>query len=407
MRTTRRQFLAGLAGASAVASFGGPAPSFLLHAAEEAHDNERILVVVQMTGGNDGLNTVIPYRDEAYYDSRPTLAVPRDEVIRIDDSIGLHPVMTGFGELLEEGQLAIVQGVGYPNPNRSHFESMDIWHTCQRKGESRESGWLGRYLEAAGKSSAADVPAMHLGHEKQPLALASRDVRVPSVRSLEQFRLELGSTDRLEETVRELTTADRAAPDDLLSFVQTTTSSALDASERIAAASGGYRTEVEYPSTELATRLRTVAQLIDAGLGTRIYYVVIDGFDTHSRQKAAHEALLRQVSDGVSVFLKDVAAHGHGDRVLTMCFSEFGRRVQENASEGTDHGAAAPVFLAGVPVTAGPIGVHPRLDDLEGGDLKHHTDFRSVYASLLETWFGVDSEPILGRQFDSIELLKS
>ncbi|QDU37534.1 hypothetical protein Mal4_18480 [Maioricimonas rarisocia] len=407
MKTSRREFLAGLAGASVVASFGGPAPGVLLHAAEEVADHERLLVVVQLSGGNDGLNTVIPFREEAYYENRPTLAVPRDDVIRIDAGTGLNPVMTGFAELLEAGQLAIVQGVGYPQPNRSHFESMDIWHTCRRKDEPRESGWLGRYLEAAGAQNSTDVPAMHLGQEKQPLALASRDVRVPSVRSLERFRLELGSNQRLEEAVRAAVRDERESQDELLAFVQSTTSSALDASERIAAASGGYQSQVEYPATGLGQKLRTVAQLIDAGLGTRIYYVAIDGFDTHSRQKAAHESLLRQVSDAMAVFLRDVAAHGHGERVLAMCFSEFGRRVKENASEGTDHGAAAPVFLLGTPVVSGLIGQHPRLDDLDGGDLKHHTDFRSVYATLLQRWFGVDSEPVLGESYEPVDAIRT
>ncbi len=349
MNASRRKFLATLAGGSAVVSLSGPLPKFLAQAAasEPAGGKDTILVVVQLTGGNDGLNTVVPYSHELYRKARPKLAIPADEVHKINDAIGLHPSARGLSELLEAGKLAIVQGVGYPNPNRSHFESMDVWHTCRRKDSPRSTGWLGRFCDASHKSSDIDAPAIHIGSEKQPLALAAENVRVPSFASPESFRLHEGDSRQLGDAIRKLASQNTEPSDPLLGFVQSSTTSALATSDRITEALRDYRTPVEYPESALAQRLKTVAQLIDADLKTRIYYVELDGFDTHSQQRAAHAALLQQFGGAVAAFVKDVAHHGHGDRTLLVSFSEFGRRVAENASEGTDHGAAAPMFLAG------------------------------------------------------------
>jgi uncharacterized protein (DUF1501 family) len=374
-------------------------------AAEPAGGKDTILVVVQLTGGNDGLNTVVPYNHDEYRKARPKLAIPAKDVLKINDMIGLHPSARGFSDLLEAGKLAVVQGVGYPNPNRSHFESMDVWHTCQRKGNPRSTGWLGRFLDASREAADVDAPAIHVGFEKQPLALAAENVRVPSFGSPESFRLQDGGSRRLRDAICALANRDQGPADPLLGFLQSSTTSALAASERIAEALHDYRTQVTYPESQLATRLKSVAQLIDAGLKTRIYYVELDGFDTHSQQAAAHAALLRQLGGAVRAFIKDVAHHGHGDRTLVMSFSEFGRRVAENASAGTDHGAAAPMFLAGSRVRAGLVGEHPSLNDLDDGDVKFHTDFRQVYATLLERWLGWSSASVLGGEFKSIDVL--
>jgi uncharacterized protein (DUF1501 family) len=406
--TTRRNFLKTSIGTSAVVSLGAAAPQFLLQAcaADSKPKNESILVVVQLSGGNDGLNTVAPFTESAYRKARPSLAVRPQDVLKIDRSFGFHPAAQGFADLLERNQLAIVQGVGYANPNRSHFESMDIWHTCRRKTAVRNDGWLGRFLDESQKGKALDLPALHLGREKQPLALVSRNIRVPSVTSLDRFRLK-GNSGGLRKVIAEIGSASKAPGDDLLGFVQSSTGSALSASEKIEAASGSYKTGISYPETGLAKKLKTVAQLIDSGLKTRIYYVTLDGFDTHSRQGQAHAALLREVSTALDAFIRDLNEHGHGDRVLALTFSEFGRRLQENASKGTDHGAAAPAFLAGNRVKPGLIGKHPSLGDLKDGDVKFHTDFRQVYATVLDGWLGVDSKPILGGQFDPVAALKS
>lgn len=385
MGVTRRDILK----AGAVLSFGGTVPSVLLRAASAPGRADRVLVVVQLSGGNDGLNTVIPFADDAYRRARPTLAVA--DALKIDDAVGFHPALRGFADLLEAGRLAVVQGVGYPEPNRSHFESMDIWHTCRHKGrEPRTEGWLGRALKPGD-----DDPAIHLGGEPQPLALASATLRVPSIASLEEFKLH-GEVDASE-------LVERPRDDDLLEFVRAGTASALASAARVAEAARSYRPAVEYPDTALAHKLRTVAQLVDAGLKTRVYYVMLDGFDTHAKQADAHAALLRILGDAVSAFDRDASEHGH--RVLTMAFSEFGRRLEENASAGTDHGAAAPMFLAGG-VRAGLVGEHPSLADLDEGDVKHHTDFRRVYAAVLEKWLSVESAPVLGGAFEPVEAIK-
>jgi uncharacterized protein (DUF1501 family) len=404
--TTRRQFLTQVAGSGAVLSIGAALPGFWPQAlAGEADSREEsILIVIQLSGGNDGLNTVVPYRDEQYYKARPTLAVPAGDVLKIDDELGFHPAAASLAHLLQDNQLAIVQGVGYPEPNRSHFESMDIWHTCQRKSEPRKTGWLGRYLDRSQADGQADVPAIHLGEEKQPLALAAEDVRVPSIGSLERFRLQ-GNQAELVREVNALPRRQAAGDHDLLSFVETSTTAALSASRRIEQARQGYRSSVSYPEDRFAQHLRTVAQLIEAGLRTRVYYLTLDGFDTHSQQAAAHEGLLRRWSSALQAFLADLEEHGHAQRTLVLTFSEFGRRVQENASAGTDHGAAAPVFVAGKRVQAGLHGKQPSLTDLVDGDLQHHTDFRQVYATLLGNWLGVDSRDILGKTYPPLAVV--
>lgn len=408
MSSNRRDFLKTSLGTSAVLSLGAAVPGFLRAAAAAGTDEkETVLVVVQLSGGNDGLNTVVPFADPAYRSSRPALAIPASDVLKISDSLGFHPSARGLADLLEDNSLTIVQGVGYDQPNRSHFESMDIWHTCQRKSETRITGWLGRYLDAAQADKSGVAMAMHLGHEKQPFALTAEDVRVPSISSLEGFRLHDSGDKDVRSTISKLASSPRQEGDSILGFLQSTTTVALEASQRVEQASRDYKTPVSYPDNELATKLKTVAQLIDSGLGTRVYYVTLDGFDTHSQQPAAHAVLLSQLGDGVSSFIKDINHHGHGDRVAVLAFSEFGRRVAENASEGTDHGAAAPIFLAGGKVRAGLIGDHPSLTDLEDGDLKFHTDYRQVYATVLESWLGWPSKPVLGDRFEPVDAFEA
>jgi uncharacterized protein (DUF1501 family) len=401
MHTNRRDFLRTVAQSATVISLGTHLPGFWRQAAaaEHASKGDTVLVVLQLSGGNDGLNTVVPYADDAYRKARPQLAIGASDVLRIDEQLGFHPAARGLADLLEAGQLAIVQGVGYAQPNRSHFESMDIWHTCQRKGGPRTAGWLGRCFDQLAGTAKGAMPGLHLGGEKQPLALTAENVRVPSISSPEKFRLQAGSDPVLLEAIRDLTGRSHSSDHELLGFLQASTSSALSDSERIAAALREYQTPVKYPENALATKFKTVAQLIAAGMGTRVYYLELDGFDTHSQQAAAHAALWQQAGGSIQAFLNDVAHQGQADRVLVMCFSEFGRRVQENASGGTDHGAAAPMFLAGKRVRRGLIGKHPSLTDLEDGDLKYHTDFRQVYATVLKGWLGWDSTTALGGEF--------
>ncbi|WP_161604608.1 DUF1501 domain-containing protein [Roseiconus nitratireducens] len=400
----RRDFIKCSVGGSLAMGIGSVVPAALCQAADSVPPaGERILVVVQLTGGNDGLNTVIPYADEAYQRSRPKLRIGSADALRLDDSLALHPSLTGIAELIDDAMASIIQGVGYEHPNRSHFESMDIWHTCRRKTESRTEGWLGRYLETAAGRSGGDVPAMHLGRGQQPFALASRNIPVPTVQRLEEFQLRGDPTGSLSQLLRETSSIDDSA-DSLLGFVQSNTESALAASDRVRKAARGYRSDIAYPESELAEKLRIVAQLIDSGLTTRVYYVQLDGFDTHAQQRDTHAILLRQWSDAVNAFIRDLQQHDHHDRVCVMTFSEFGRRVAENASEGTDHGAAGPMFLCGGGLKPGLIGGHPSLTDLQDGDLKHHTDFRRVYAAVLRNWLETDPAPIVGEEFEPAEV---
>jgi uncharacterized protein (DUF1501 family) len=406
MSITRRDFLAAGAGCSAIVASSAVVPQFLLRAAagQKASAGENILVVVQLTGGNDGLNTVVPYADDLYQKNRFTLRQTPGAVHKIDDYLGFHPALDGFVELRDAGKLTVIQGVGYANPNRSHFESMDVWHTAARGADARQTGWLGRCCDAHG-AQAADLPAVHLGSEQQPLALAGLSVHVPSVRSLDAFRLEDSGHHFLRDSIAAANAAPRAEASDLLKHIQATSRAALESSQRVAEVMGNYQSPISYPGTDLAKKLRGVAQLIDAGLGTRIYYVTLDGFDTHSEQGDTHAGLLRELGGAVAAFVSDLTEHGHDRRVLVMAFSEFGRRVKENASRGTDHGAAAPMFLAGGSVKGSVVGRHPSLTDLEDGDLKFHTDFRQVYATVLDRWLGWPSKDVLGKQYETVDVL--
>ena len=419
--TSRRSFLRGSLSSAALVALAPTVPQFLVSASARAAENnaETVLVVLQLSGGNDGLNTVIPFADDEYRKGRPSLAIPAAQVRKVDDSIGLHPSMEGFSKLLEAGQLGIIQGVGYPNPDRSHFSSMDIWHTAMRETGGgvmmsgpdrghRATGWIGRCLDvhAPARGKGGDLPGLHLGSGsgRLPLALVGDEVRVSSVQALEGFKLDDGGNARVRESIQQAAAAQREGDNGLVAFLQRGTLSALDSSRRVQESLRKYKTDVTYPDSGLARRMKTVAQLIDAGLGTRVYYLDIDGFDTHANQGAAHAGLLTEVSGALNAFVKDVEQHGHGKRVMVLTFSEFGRRVRENASQGTDHGAAAPMFVAGGRVKSGLIGRHPSLTDLDEGDLKHHTDFRSVYAAVLEDWLGVASEPVLGKKFAPVKV---
>lgn len=419
---TRRRFLQSTIGTSLAVGIDARVPRSLVAAAEtESQSNEKILVVVQLSGGNDGLNTVIPYADENYRKLRPTLAVPIAEAIKIDDHVALHPSLDGMASLMDDGLCTIVQGVGYDNPNRSHFESMDIWHSCRRKGQSRSDGWIGRFLDANRKMTSGAVPALHFGSGQQPVALLAREVRVPSVQSLDEFRLKSDRAEAFRELVQQLASASgpaesnaqndlvasQAGANDLLGFVQSSTAAALVASDQVEQALDSYDVDTKYPDTELASKLSIIARLIDSDIGARIYYVELDGFDTHAEQGESHAVLLRQWSDAVTAFVRDTAQHGHGERVCVMTFSEFGRRVEENASRGTDHGAAAPLFLAGGGLAAPLFGDQPSLVDLVDGDLKHSIDFRQVYSTLVNDWLSADAKQVVGSGFELLPLFRS
>jgi uncharacterized protein (DUF1501 family) len=407
--TSRREFLK----TSTLLGFGASVPTFLGRTAIAADPagkpgaKDTLLVVVQLTGGNDGLNTVIPYKDDRYYKLRPTIAVPKDQVKGIGGDLGLHPAMDAIGRLLnDQSAVCVVQGVGYPNPSQSHFRSMDIWQGASTAASLTE-GWLGKALKQR------PVPAFHLaaGNEASPLALTGAPVRVPSVTSLQDFQLKTASASGADKVAQKkviegvASGGSSAGSGGLLDFVSRTQLNTYASSDKLASVGKEYDPKVPYPATPLGNRLKLAAQLIDAGIGARVFYVSIDGFDTHAGQGGAagvHANLLRQVSDGISAFYRDLAERGHRDRVCVMTFSEFGRRAAENGSKGTDHGSGAPMFLVGGKVKAGVVGDHPSLTKLEDGNLVHAIDFRRVYAAVLDRWLGVDSKAVLGRGFEPV-----
>lgn len=429
--SSRRSFIGASAwtAGSIAAGMAAPAPWLQALAMSPAQRQDRILVVLQLSGGNDGLNTVIPYRDDEYRRARPTLAIPPAEVLKLNDDLGLHPSLAGVADLFEAGRMSIIQGVGYESPNRSHFESMDIWHSCHRKADRSNAGWLGRYLAEADQAASLDAMALHLGHEQLPLALIGRGVQVPSIASLEQFKLQAASDERIEAVlaasvnpkardssmskkpkVAALAEGEHIAAPELFEFLAASSRTALAASERlnkVLSEKSPTRGLGKFPDSQLAEKLQIVSRLILAGLTTRIYYVALDGFDTHSLQPQGHAALLRQWSEALTAFMACMEETGQSERVLVLTFSEFGRRVQENASQGTDHGAAAPVFLTGAHVNRPLHGQMPSLLDLVDGDQKFHTDFRRIYATLLENWFSAASGEILGGTHRPLDVLRS
>jgi uncharacterized protein (DUF1501 family) len=405
----RRHFLQRTAGLVAI---GATPPAFLSRAAaaDKSDPDQRILVIVQLAGGNDGINTVVPWADDAYHSARPSLAVARDTVLKINDHIGLHPQLAGLKALYDEGAMSIIQGVGYPHPNRSHFRSMDIWNTAQPESEITGDGWLGRALDLSAGRFAGKVPALALGTENLPLALVASRTNVPSIRSLEDYQLRFGEGSASDHQLRQSLARKQAengkpdsAPD--LSFIRQTLGTAIDSAERLKQVAATYQPASPYPQTQLASSLKTVAQLIAGELGTRIFFVSLGGFDTHSRQAGSHSALLAELSGAVSAFFNDLRAHKMADRVMLATYSEFGRRLKENGSLGTDHGAASQMFIVSGAGKAGVFGEHPSLTDLDDGDLKHATDFRSVYATLLDGWLQIPSAPVLGGEFAPVGFL--
>ena len=404
--THRRDFLK----TSTLLGFGASVPGFLGRTAfatphaDKAGAKETILVVVQLTGGNDGLNTVIPRKDAEYAKLRPTIGVPQADVLKLNDDYGLHPMMDGAAKLYADGLMTIVHGVGYPNPSQSHFRSMDVWNAADTK-EVLTEGWLGKAMfhNKAG--------AFHLGGETAPLALQGGTVKAPSIASLAEFQRKFLSSRTADATqqeaiVRSASTIE-AGDNDLLDFVQRTATTTYAAGDRLKLLNKNYDAKQPYPANGLGNKLNLAAQLIDANLGARIYYVSMDGFDTHAGQggkAGSHANLLGEFSSAVTAFVRDLEARGSSRRVTVLAFSEFGRRAKENGSQGTDHGSGAPVMLFGGGLKGGFVGEHPSLTKLHDGNLVHTVDFRRVYASVLKDRLGVEAEKVLGKGHEPLPL---
>jgi len=368
----------------------------------------RILVVVQLSGGNDGLNTVIPYPQDGYHKARRTLAVAADKVLRIDDQIGLHPNLAPLKNLYDSGKLAIVQGVGYPNPDRSHFRSMEIWHSAEPENFV-STGWIGRMFDhTCGNQHLKEAPSptlgVSIGEVLEPALRGNLGIGV-ALRDPEAFYSMTQLATQVE--VETGTKPQKVGPAAALDFLRRTALNAELSADRIRRSVRGVQSKSPYPQEPFAQGLKLVAGMIAGGMNTQVYYVSLGGFDTHANQKGPHERLLKALADGIGAFQTDIEALGQADRVVGFTFSEFGRRVAENGSGGTDHGQAAPMFIFGAPVKGGVIGGHPSLEKLNGGDLMFHADFRQVYATVLDQWLRTESDAILGGKFDGLPFLKT
>jgi uncharacterized protein (DUF1501 family) len=402
---SRRDFLKSALHGSTLLALAPTVPGFLARTARAARPERdgRILLVIQLDGGNDGINTVVPFTDEGYAKHRNLLRLPTRQLHRVTDAAGLHPALGEAAKLLEGGRLAIVSGVGYPNPNRSHFESMAVWHTARVAAAERHGlGWLGRALDGATALPAGTPAAVFVGAGLLPDALPGRRSVAVSLTRLEDLALPPGMPLRRAA-------AAPAPAQDLAAFVQRSALDAYATADRMAEAAGAREDGGRYPATELGGQLRLVARLIRAGFATRVYYARQAGYDTHSGQLRVHADLLGEWAGALRAFLDDLAAANLADRVAVLTFSEFGRTVKENGSAGTDHGTAGPVFLAGPRVKAGLHGDLPNLLDLDPvhGDLRVGLDFRRVYATVLEDWLGVPAQAALGGAFETLPLLRT
>jgi len=362
----------------------------------------RTLIIIQMAGGNDGLNTVVPYTDSRYYDHRSYLAVSDEDVLDLNGELGLHPVLGKMKLLWDQGLLAVVQGVGYENQSYSHFESMHVWQTADNKGKLGE-GWLGRYFESLKGMEDNIFQGLAVG-KLMPYECSNLNAPIPVVSSIDKYRLEGSSEQRSEALLKLYGSSPLDAPYGVL--LDNTIEAVYKSSEALQTADKNYKSDIQYPETSLSKSLKVLAEAIIGDLGVRVGHVKIGGFDTHSDQIVEQPDLLQEMSEAIYAFYEDLKAAGRDQDVLIMTWSEFGRRVKSNGSGGTDHGAAAPMFLIGSPVIGGVYGENPNLRNLDKDNLRFTTDFRSVYSTVLEEWLGAAPEAILGGQrFEHIPFL--
>lgn len=392
----------GEARARIVGSFGG----------EEATRAGNVLVLVQLTGGNDGLSTVVPYADDAYARVRTSTRIAPDAVLRIDDYRGFHPELKGLKRHHDAGRVAIVEGCGYPDPIRSHFKSYEVWHTASARGRGVGEGWVGKLADVAWKSDETPELVVHVGGTA-PYSVYSLSHPPVIFQTPQSYRwIGTDSEDlaayrkaaeedsmRLEETRRGKSGAKKTGSEKAIDRLRGVLADANDSSSRIRRASVAYRPSAIYPTDDLGESLRVVASLLDARIGSRVVSVELGGFDSHNNQRGQHDGRMKTLDAALTAFLDDLAGRSIEKDVTVVVFSEFGRRVQENGSRGTDHGTAGPMLVLGAGVKGGTYGKHPSLTELEDGDLVHTTDFRSVYATLIERRFGADSAKVLGAKY--------
>jgi uncharacterized protein (DUF1501 family) len=373
----------------------------------------KVLVVIWLSGGNDGLNMVVPYADGAYYTARPGIAIKQGEALKVNDKLGLNPNMAALSKMYNEGHVAICQAVGYPRANRSHFHSRDIWETAYPESFTA-TGWLGRLLDDISrdnksKNKSSILPAVNLD-ATLPKSLVAKSIAVPTVNNLADFDFRTDPKFAGDRNIQ------MAALDDIYQnfasgrphaqLLREAGLAANRASDRLVNIVHGYKAKANYPGGGLADGLRFVSQMIVGGVNASVYNLSLGGFDTHTNQRGGQGNQLRQLSEAIAAFHGDLAGHKMDKQVITLVYSEFGRRVAENGSQGTDHGAAAPVFVIGSGVTGGVYGEHASLTSLDEGDLKYAIDFRQIYATIVDRWFGLDSREVLGKNFEDLKFIQ-
>jgi len=372
--------------------------------------HEKGLIVIQLSGGNDYLNTVVPYGDGRYYDSRPKVHIPQDKVIPLNDEIGFNPSMGPMKRLWDEGKVAVINGIGYENPNRSHFRSMDIWHTAEPEAIGTE-GWLGRAVREMDPQGENVLTAVNFGRGL-PRALGCPGVSVASVGDLETYGL---FPDIEDEELRMFTLEAFArmygnvvGRDPVMSLLSKTGQDAYVGADILRTAPAQYSSNVEYRTDSLSQNVKSIAQVFLADLGTKVYYTQHGSFDTHSGELPTHAQLWDDVAGAVGSLMDDLKEHGREDDAAVLIFSEFGRRIRDNGT-GSDHGSGGAAFLIGGAVNGGLYGEYPSLAEAEqlNGDLRSNNDFRSTYSPILEKWFGLDPDPIVNGQFEYLDLFRA
>ncbi|MEI7735517.1 MAG: DUF1501 domain-containing protein [Ferruginibacter sp.] len=359
----------------------------------------KVVVVIQFSGGNDGLNTVIPVRNDIYYKQRPKLGIAKDKALSITDEVGLNPALEIFKGLYDDGSLGILNGVGYPNPDRSHFRSMDIWHSGSASNEYVTTGWVGRYLDAQCNGCDKPTQAMELD---DVLSLALKGEQSKGLAFKDPQRLFNTSNGKYLKDL----SADHSKGEETVDYLYKTMSETISSAEYIYQQSRSHPTKEIYPNTELGKDLKTIASLIFSDINTKVYYVSLGSFDTHVNQEAQQKRLFTELNDAVKSFTNDLKKNNRFNDVLMMTFSEFGRRVSQNASGGTDHGTASNMFfISGGLKEKGVLNAMPNLADLNEGDLKHTIDFKNVYATVLHKWLGADDSMILGNKFEYLNFI--